>query len=57
MAPINSLEGGKKVVDAGADEVYCAVQVPEIKDFVLYRGPSSELSNYEDLGRVVKYTH
>ncbi len=53
----NSLEGGRKVVDAGADEVYCAVQVPEIKDFVLYRGPSSELSNYEELGKVVKYAH
>jgi putative protease len=57
LAPINSVEGGIKVVDAGADEVYCAVQIPEIKDFVLYRGPSSELPSYDDLGRVVKYAH
>jgi putative protease len=57
MAPINSYEGGVKVVDAVADEVYCAVQIPDIKDFVLYRGPSSELSGYEELGKVVKYAH
>jgi len=57
MAPINSYEGGVKVVDAGADEVYCAVQIPDIKNFVLYRGPSSQLPSYEDLGRVVKYAH
>jgi putative protease len=57
MAPINSYEGGVKVVNAGADEVYCAVQIPNIKDFVLYRGPSSELPSYEDLGKVVKHAH
>jgi putative protease len=57
MAPINTYDGGTHVVDAGADEIYCAVQIPDIKDFVLYRGPSSELSSYEELGRVVKYAH
>ncbi len=57
MAPINSYEGGVKVIDAGADEVYCAVQIPDIRDFVLYRGPSSELPTYDDLGKVVKYAH
>jgi putative protease len=57
MAPINSYEGGVKVVDAGADEVYCAVQIPDIKDFVLYRGPSSELPTYDDLGKVTNYAH
>ncbi len=57
MAPINSTEGGIKVVDAGADEIYCAVQIPDIKDFVLYRGPSSQLPSYDDLGNVVKYAH
>jgi putative protease len=57
MSPINSYDGGVRVVDAGADEVYCAVQIPKIKDFVLYRGPSSELSSYDDLERLVKYAH
>ena len=57
MAPINSYEGGVKVVNAGADEVYCAVQIPDIKDFVLYRGPSSQIPSYNDLGRVIKHAH
>lgn len=57
LAPINSYEGGVRVVNAGAEEVYCAVQIPDIKDFVLYRGPSSELPSYEDLGRIVQYAH
>ena len=56
-SPINSYEGGVKVVDAGADEIYCGVQIPDIKNFVLYRGPSSELPNYDHLGQVVKYAH
>ncbi|UCH02575.1 MAG: U32 family peptidase [Candidatus Bathyarchaeota archaeon] len=57
MAPINSFRGGVKVVDAGADEVYCAVQIPEIKNFILYRGQSSEVSNYDELGKIVTYAH
>ncbi|UCD72604.1 MAG: U32 family peptidase [Candidatus Bathyarchaeota archaeon] len=57
LSPINSLEGGKRVIDAGADEVYCAVQIPPIKDFVLYRGPSSEIPSYGDLSKLVKYAH
>lgn len=57
LAPINSYEGGAKVVDAGAEELYCAVQIGEIRDFVLYRGPSSELPDYDALGRVVDYAH
>ncbi|MEM2922497.1 MAG: peptidase U32 family protein, partial [Candidatus Bathyarchaeia archaeon] len=57
LSPINSYEGAVRVIDAGADEVYCAVQVADIREFVLYRGPSSELPSYDDLGRVVKYAH
>jgi len=57
MAPINSFSGGVQVVDAGADEIYCATQIPDIKDFVLYRGPSSELPSYEELGKVTRYAH
>lgn len=57
LAPINSFEGAVRVIEAGADEVYCAIQIPDIRDFVLYRGPASELPHYEELGRVVKYAH
>jgi len=51
------LEGGMRVVDAGADEIYCAVQISSIKDFVLYRGPSSEIPSYDDLSKLVRYAH
>jgi len=57
FSPVNSLEGGMRVVDAGADEVYCAVQIPSIKDFVLYRGASSEIPSYDDFSKLVKYAH
>ena len=57
LAPINSYEGATKVVDAGAEEIYCAVQIADIRDFVLYRGPSSELKNYDELKQVVQYAH
>ena len=57
LSPVNSLEGGKRVVDAGADEVYCGVQIPPIRNFVLYRGPSTEILSYSDLSELVKYAH
>ncbi|MCJ7770592.1 U32 family peptidase [Candidatus Bathyarchaeota archaeon] len=57
LAPINSYEGATKVVDAGAEEIYCAVQIADIRDFVLYRGPSSELKDYDELKQVVQYAH
>jgi len=57
LSPVNSLEGGIRVVDAGADEIYCAVRVPPIKDFVLYRGPASEIPTYDDLSKLVEYAH
>jgi len=57
LSPVNSLEGGRRVVDAGADEIYCAVQIPPIRDFVLYRGPSSEIPTYDDLSKLVEYAH
>jgi len=55
LSPVNSLEGGRRVVDAGADEIYCAVQIPPIRDFVLYRGPSSEIPTYDDLSKLTRY--
>jgi putative protease len=57
LSPIKSFEGGKRVVDAGADELYCGVRNPGLKGFELYRGPLSEIPTYEDLEKVVKYAH
>ncbi len=57
LSPINSFKGAVKVISAGADEVYCGVTIPEIKDFMLYRGASCEIPTYDELGKVVKHAH
>lgn len=57
LSPVNCFEGGIKVINAGADEVYCGVTIPKLKDFVLYRGQGCEIPNYEELAKLVKYAH
>ncbi|MDQ1280468.1 MAG: family peptidase [Thermoproteota archaeon] len=57
LAPVKSLEGAERVIKAGADEIYCGVTIDELKEFVLYRGPDSEIPTYDELGKVVKYAH
>ena len=57
LSPVRSFEGGVRVINAGADELYCGVTISGIKDFVLYRGPSCEIPTYSELGRLVKYAH
>ena len=57
LSPVNCFEGGIRVIDAGADEVYCGVTIPSVKDFVLYRGQGCEIPTYEDLAKLVKYAH
>jgi putative protease len=57
LSPVRSYEGGVRIIEAGADEVYCGVTIPGIKDFTLYRGPSCEVPTYSELGQLVKYAH
>ncbi|MDQ1280289.1 MAG: family peptidase [Thermoproteota archaeon] len=57
LSPIRSYEGAVRVVNAGADELYCGVIVPEMRDFVLYRGPKTDIPTYNELGQVVRYAH
>lgn len=57
LAPARSYEGGVRVIEAGADEVYCGVVIPDLKDFELYRGATTEISSYDELERLVKYAH
>ena len=57
LAPIKSFNGVVKVINAGADEVYCDVYPPRLTEFVLHRGPFCALPSYEELERVVKYAH
>jgi len=57
ISPIRSFEGVVRVINAGADKVYCGVRMPEMGHFVLYRGSYAEIPTYDELGRVVKYAH
>lgn len=57
LSPIKSFKGAIKVIEAGADELYCGVTIPELKNFSLYRGSSFNISNYEELSQTVKYAH
>ena len=58
LSPVNSFEGAVKVIDAGADEIYCGVRYPDVK----YHGLSTRtakcsLDSYDELGKVVQYAH
>lgn len=57
LSPIKSFEGVVRVTRAGADEVYCGVDMPGLENFSLYRGTSCNIHTYDELGRVVKYAH
>jgi len=61
LAPVNSFEGAVKVIDAGADEIYCGVTMTgKGKYFGLYRGPGAspaQLPSYDDLEKVVQHAH
>lgn len=57
MSPVNSLEGAKRVITAGADEIYCGVQIPDLEGFVLYRGASCNIGSYNEFEEIVNLTH
>lgn len=57
LSPIRSFEGAVRVIQAGTDEIYCGVNIPEFKKFMLYRGSHCNISNYHELRRVVNYAH
>lgn len=57
LSPIRSLEGAKKVIPAGADEVYCAVKIPGIRNLMLNRPPACAISTYDELREIVEYAH
>jgi len=59
LSPVNSYEGAIRVINAGADEIYCGVAIPgRFRNFILYRGPGigkAQLPTYEELAKIVKY--
>jgi len=57
LSPIRSFNGAVRVIQAGADEVYCGVVIPGFEKFSLHRGSICEIPTYDELGRVVKYSH
>lgn len=57
LSPINSLEGAERVVAAGADEVYCEVTIPGLKNLVLYRNALCNIQTYDELDKVVSVCH
>ena len=57
LAPIKSFSGAVKVLEAGADEIYCGVRTPGLEDFQLYRGVATEIPSYEELEKVTEYAH
>jgi putative protease len=57
LSPIKSYEGAVRVIRAGADELYCGVNIIGIKQFVLYRGSACNVATYDELNRIVKYAH
>jgi putative protease len=55
LSPIKSFDGAVRVINAGADEVYCGVTIPGFEKFSLYRGSLCEIPNYDELGETVKF--
>ena len=55
LAPIKAFTGAVKVIQAGADEIYCGVRIPGSEDFELYRGASTDIPSYNELSQVTKY--
>jgi len=57
LAPIKAYTGAVKVIDAGAEEIYCGVRTPGLEDFELYRGASTEIPTYDEFRKVTEHAH
>ncbi len=57
LSPIKSFTGAVRVIDAGADEIYCGVKIPGFGDFELYRGSGTQVTTYDEFRRIVGYAH
>jgi len=57
LSPINSIESATRVVAAGADEVYCEVAIPGLKNFVLYRNTLCNVQTYDELDKISNICH
>ena len=57
LVPIKAYTGAVKVIEAGADEIYCGVRTPGLEDFELYRGASTDIPTYDEFREVTDYAH
>ena len=57
LAPIKAHTGAVRVIEAGAEEIYCGVRTPGLEEFELYRGASVDIPTYEEFQQVVEYAH
>lgn len=56
--PASCMEGAKKALDAGADEIYCGVRLKGIKHVTFNGRPSyGSLDDFSELTRVTDYAH
>ena len=57
LAPIKAYSGAVKVIQAGADEIYCGVRTPGLEEFELYRGASTDIPTYDEFRKIAEYAH
>jgi putative protease len=57
LSPIKSIDECVRVIHAGADELYCGVTIPRVKEFVLYRGMGCDVHTYDEFEEIVSYAH
>jgi putative protease len=57
LAPIRSYRGAVRVIEAGADEIYCGVRTPGLEDFELYRGASCDIPTYDEFRQITEHAH
>jgi putative protease len=53
LSPVTSFGGALEVIAAGADEIYCAVEIPKAMH-LLNRVPLCCVSTYADLGKIAR---
>jgi putative protease len=54
LSPVNSFESAVQVIAAGADEIYCAAQIPGA-EHTLNRPAACCVPTYEELGQIARY--
>jgi putative protease len=51
LSPVTSLGGAVEVISAGADEIYCGVEIPGVLE-ILNRPEICSVPSYDELGRI-----